>query len=334
MSLRLIELYLPTDEDPSWVKEQISKFPIHGIWQDRISESQNLIRVLVDSGESGEILDYLEKDFSDVKGFRIVLLPVEATIPRININSNNETEQTNKGKFKIGKGISREELYSDISENAETSGFFIFLVLLSTLVASIGILKNNVAVLIGAMMIAPLIGPNVSLAFSTTLGDKVLFMKSLKANFVGFAVAFVISIILGVALDIDTQISEISSRTKVGIEDIVIALASGSAGALSFTMGLPSTIIGVMVAVALLPPTVSFGLFAGSGNYPLALGALLLLFVNVICINLSGVLTFLIQGVRPLTWWESDKAKKATQLAIIFWSLSLLVLFILILKLF
>lgn len=86
-----------------------------------------------------------------------------------------------------------------------------------------------------------------------------------------------------------------------------------------------------MVAVALLPPLVTFGLLFGAGNISMAMGALLLFITNIVCVNLSGVATFLIQGVRPLSWWEATSAKKATQKAILIWGLLLVVLTLLIL---
>ncbi|HBZ55020.1 MAG TPA: TIGR00341 family protein, partial [Syntrophobacteraceae bacterium] len=99
----------------------------------------------------------------------------------------------------------------------------------------------------------------------------------------------------------------------------VVALASGSAGALAFTTGVSATLIGVMVAVALLPPLVTFGLLLGGGHTELSMGALSLFLVNLICVNLAGVITFLIQGIRPATMWEKDRALKATRIAIALW---------------
>ncbi len=112
--------------------------------------------------------------------------------------------------------------------------------------------------------------------------------------------------------------------------DIALALASGSAGALSFTMGLPSALIGVMVAVALLPPLVTLGMLMGAGLTDPAVGALLLLLVNIICVNLAGVGTFLFQGVRPRTWWEASRAKKSTTIAIVIWTILLIILMLII----
>jgi uncharacterized hydrophobic protein (TIGR00341 family) len=333
MALRLIELYLPTKENIDWLKEKLSVYPVHGLWSERVSEHQNHIQILISSEDSGTILDLLENTFSNVDGFRIILLPVEATIPKIEEKkpgSENRSEQNKNEDKKIGIGISRQELYTRISKDSRSSGFFVFLVIVSSIVASIGILKNNVAVIIGAMVIAPLLGPNVALALASTLGDLELLKNSIKSNITGSLIALIFSIIVGMFLEVNPEIPELLSRTRVGMGDVVLALASGSAGALSFTMGLPSALIGVMVAVALLPPLVTFGMLVGSGLHGLALGAFLLLSVNIICVNLAGVATFLFQGVRPRTWWEENRAKKSTRIAISIWTILLLILILII----
>jgi uncharacterized hydrophobic protein (TIGR00341 family) len=205
------------------------------------------------------------------------------------------------------------------------------MVFLATIVAAIGLLRDNVAVLIGAMVVAPLLGPNVGLSLATTLGDSKLGFSALRANVLGILVGLALSSCLGFIFTVDPEMHEILSRTEVGLSDIFLALAAVCAGALAFTTGLSPALIGVMVAVALLPPLVASGLLLGAGRLPMALGAFLLFITNVICVNLAGVMTFLIQGIRPRTWWEADKAKKATRNAILLWSILLIVLGVLIL---
>jgi uncharacterized hydrophobic protein (TIGR00341 family) len=153
------------------------------------------------------------------------------------------------------------------------------------------------------MVIAPLLGPNVALSFATTIGDGALGRNALKTNIVGIGIAFAVSLLIGYLLAIDPETSEIARRTVVSYADILLALASGIAAALSVTSGVPAVLIGVMVSVALMPPLVVFGLLMGSGNFFLSLSALELVAVNMICINLAGVVTFLVQGLRPLNWW-------------------------------
>jgi len=104
MALRLIELYLPVTQDISMLKEQLAEFPVLAIWEDNNTETRSQLRIMADSGDTGEILDYLEKRFSTVKGFRIVLLSVEATLPRIEPKKSNadEDNKEKKREFKIG----------------------------------------------------------------------------------------------------------------------------------------------------------------------------------------------------------------------------------------
>ena len=84
--------------------------------------------------------------------------------------------------------------------------------------------------------------------------------------------------------------------------------------------------VGVIFAVALLPPLVVFGILLGAGHWEPALGAFSLLMIHIICINLTGVVTFVIQGIKPYKWGEAGKAKKTSRFAISFWILLLLLL--------
>ena len=168
-------------------------------------------------------------------------------------------------------------------------------------------------------VIAPLLGPNMGMALAATLGDSTLAKRSLKTNLNGIAVAVLIAIALGWFAEVDVANSEITSRLQVSYADFVLALASGAAGALTFTSGAPGSLIGVMVAVALLPPLMVFGLLVGDGQFQTSLNALLLLITNVVCVNIAGVAMFLYQGVRPNKWWEAKQAKKQTGIAIAVW---------------
>jgi uncharacterized hydrophobic protein (TIGR00341 family) len=333
MALRLIEIYLPASEKDR--AEQILKdHQTLGTWQAGLRDNQILIRLLLPTEETGAILDLMEKHFATVEGFRIVLLPVEASIPRPQLKEEEakaqEVQAEEKPEKKIA-GISREELYADIQKTSKLSWIFLVYVILASLVAAIGLLRDNVVIIIGAMVIAPLLGPNVALSFATTLADVDLARRAIKTNAVGILVALILAILLGFVLKFDPNASKIVTGTEVSLGDMILALAAGSAAALSFTTGVLSALIGVMVAVALLPPIVILGMLIGAGRWDMALGALLLLLTNLICINLSGVLTFLARGIRPLTWWEEKRAKKATRKAIAIWTLLLLLLVVVIL---
>jgi uncharacterized hydrophobic protein (TIGR00341 family) len=282
---------------------------------------RQVVRMLVDDENRQAVIDSLQNILnSEAKG-RIVLLPVEATLPRVTPRD----PAREKGKL---AGTTREELYHSISKNAELDGNFLMLVFLSTIVASIGLIENNVAVVIGAMVIAPLLGPNIALALATALGDTPLTWTSLKTNAAGLSLALLLSLAIGVIWPGDISSKELLDRSVVGLDSVLLALASGAAAVLSLTTGLSTVLVGVMVAVALLPPMATAGLMLGSGQYSLALGAGLLLAVNIVCVNLSAKMVFLFRGVRPRTWLEKRKAKQSMLTYISFWIVSLLILLI------
>ncbi len=316
MALRLIEMVL-REKDGGEVRELLKEHKVLEHRQIRLPDGEVLVRILLDAEQSEAVLDLLEEQYAGGEGNRVVILPVEATLPRAEPEPAATPDQP--APEENTKRISREELYEDIKDAAQWSRVYLAMSALSTVVAAVGLYHNSVAMIIGAMVIAPLLGPNVALALATTLGDLALLRRAFLADLAGIATAMALSMIIGALAHVDPALSEVASRTHVGLGDIALALASGCAGALAFTTGVSATLIGVMVAVALFPPLVTFGLLLGGGHPVLAMGALSLFLMNLICVNLAGVITFLVQGIRPATWWEKDRAVKATRIAIVLW---------------
>lgn len=312
MALRLLEMVLPAGHVGE-VKKLVAKEPVVDVWYDQLSETRVLIKILATMEETEHLIDLLEQNFSLVDGFRLLLLPVAASVPRV---EEEEKQSDPEEERKKAERVSREELYATVKDTAKLTRVFLIMVALSTVVAAIGLLKDNVAVVIGAMVIAPLLGPIIGLALATTLGDRDLARHAFKANAAGLVLALTLAILMGYWLEVNPYIPAIASRTDITLGDVLLGLASGFAGALAFTSGAPGALIGVMVAVALLPPLVVLGLLMGSGFFLLGLGALLLLATNMICVNLAGVISFWVQGIRPTTWWEENIARRATRVAI------------------
>jgi uncharacterized hydrophobic protein (TIGR00341 family) len=301
------------------------------VWTSRSSDSIGLARILVDAEDTESLCDLLVRNFGWQEGFRLILLPVEATLPSIEVPTEEEaTSKIENEQKPVGpKRISREELYEDISQASKLKPVFVITVALSTVVAAVGLIRGDVAIIIGAMVIAPLLGPNIALSLASTLGDPDLAKRCLKAIAVGITTAGVLSLILGAVIDIDPQAPELAARMNADLGDIILALAAGAAGALAFTSGVPAVVVGVMVSVALLPPLVVAGLLVGSGNISHAAGAITLAVTNVTCINLAAVATFLVQKVRPRSFWEAERARHATQIAVATWTFMLAVLIVL-----
>lgn len=337
MALRMLDILVPgTHADD--VREVLEDHTIVSSWADRIADQLVIVRVLLDSEFTESVFDRMEQRFGHLESFRLILLPVEATLPRVEPEKPAETDlkpeatgQPNEPAAPPALSrISREELYDDIAGSLKLNRTFLVTVVLSAIVAAVGLLRDNVAIIIGAMVIAPLLGPNIALALATTLGDGALARRATVINFAGVAVTFAFSIVVGLVMPVDPSVGELAARTQVSAGDIVLALASGAAGAIAFSTGAPASLVGVMVAVALLPPLATVGLMLSSGHVNEAAGATVLLATNVVCVNLSAVITFLAQGIRPNTWWEAERARTATIRAVIAWTFALALLALLI----
>ena len=284
-------------------------------------DGRQAMRLLVSDDKVQAVLDTLQGLLGAQPYARIVVIPVDAALP---LPPEKEREKEDSAT------AAREALYNEVEKNVRLDLNYTVLVVLSTVVAAIGLIENNVAVVIGAMVIAPLLGPNLALGFGAALGDFSLMRKSLQTNFAGFALSVVLSFLIGTFWRFGAESSELLARTDVGMDSVALALASGAAAALSLTTGLPSVLVGVMVAVALLPPAAALGLTLGRGSMHLAMGAGLLLAINIVCVNLAAKLVFLVKGIRPRTWWEKEKARRASRMYLVVWSITLVILVLII----
>lgn len=327
MPLRLLEVYHPSDKEKS-IKKLLKDIEIIDLKQEKKSKKKLLTKILISADKTEAVLEILEKKFSDSEDFRVIILPVEAFIPRP--ESNDEKKKDDKEENSKER-ISIEEIYEDVcGEVSSFSKSYFVLIILASIVAAIGILYSNVAVVIGSMVIAPLLNPSMALTLGITLADSKLIRRALLISFLGFLIAIIIGLIFGILFHVDPTTPEIVSRTDLNLMYVILAFSGGVAGSLSVTRGVSQALVGVMVAVALLPPIVTSGLLLGSHYFIISLGAFLLFLVNFVCINLAGVLTFVLQGVNPKTWWEKKEAKKTVWAAIILWVSLLLILVLMI----
>lgn len=290
-------------------------------WGAPADDGRRSFRMLVSDAARQPVMDALQKLFGGSETHRIIVLPVDTYLPRQPEDDASVTKAT------------REELYAQIEKGARIDSNFVLLVLLSTIAAAIGLVEDNVSVVIGAMVIAPLLGPVLALAFGSTLGDGVLMWRALRTGIAGLALAFATALPIGLLWPTDIArgemliaSGEILSRTDVGVDGMALALVSGAAAVLSLTTGLSTTLVGVMVAVALLPPTATTALLFGAGHVDLALGAALLLAVNVVCVIVAAKFVFMLKGVQPRTWYERSKARQSNLVSGLFWAVLLLVL--------
>ena len=325
MALRLVDIYHPDTDEALKVPDD--PYDVLGHWTYAIDDGQRVDRVLLEVEDTEPFLDWV--DDTVITEYRVVLQSVEATLPRPEVDEEDddegEEEKGDENDASVAR-VGRAELYEYARDATDVSSYYYSLIALSVIVAAGGMLRNQTAVVIGAMVIAPLVGPNLALALGTTLGDLDLLKRSVWANVTGLGLALGGSLGLGTVMAVDPTTGELAGRTVIGIADIALAGAAGAAGALAVTRGGATGLVGVMVAVALLPPAVATGLLFGAGQPSPALRAGLLTVTNVVSLNLAAVCTFLLLGVRPRDWRDVEQARTSTRIALALWGSALVVL--------
>lgn len=321
MALRLLQLSAQ-EAHLERLLEHLAQCDISPLAQWSDDQGAHLIQCVVQADKLESIIDDLDELNDEDSGMSAIILSIEASLPA---PKQDDEEEDKEEAITIGR-ISRDELQRKIEDSLSFDIPTTAMIILSTIVAVVGLVRGDTAVIVGAMVIAPLLSPNVALSFATTLGDFSLIRRAIKHGGLYLLIALALASIIGAIFPISLQSEAITTRTHVSLPDVALAMSAGSAGVFAFTRGISEAVIGVMVAAALLPPLVVVGLQLGQLNIELAAGAAGLVSVNIICINLAGVATFLAQGVGPRVWWEAKRAKRATIIAISIWTLLLGVL--------
>lgn len=270
-------------------------------------KDRKYVSVFLRDGTGQALMDNLQTCLDGQDDWRISLIPIEATAPKIEFDED---------KKQVSKQALREEIFSDVQDGAKLDRDFLILVVLSTIVAAVALHSNSVAGVIGAMVIAPLLGPILGFSMGAALGDQNLLLGAGKTLVIGIAVALFSAVLISFMLDVDMTSRELMSRAEVRLDGMALAIAAGAAAALSMAKGQGSVLVGVMVAAALLPPGAAVGLFAGSGEWGLGSRAGLLLLLNVASLVFSALVVFRLKKIKPRSWIEQKGADRAVAINI------------------
>ncbi len=312
--MRLIELSFPDgDRVQPILKATLKTEPADYSLSEPDDRGRRLLRLVFHEGDGQKAVDAIQALLDDQTDWRLIVVPVEASLPK--------PEEPSEGERKRTRTLAlREELYADVARGAKLNADFLLLTALSTVVVVFGLAADNIAAVIGAMVIAPLLGPILAFSFASALGDLDLMGKAGRTALAGLGLGLALSAAIGLAFDPNLTSQELMSRTVVGLDSTALALAAGAAAALSIATGLPAALVGVMVAVALLPPAAAAGLFSGAGELNLAARAALLLAINVVSVNLAALGVYWAKGVRPRTWLERRSAKRSVYVNAAVWA--------------
>ncbi|GAB7017707.1 TIGR00341 family protein [Halostagnicola bangensis] len=207
-----------------------------------------------------------------------------------------------------GTRISREELRSRAVDLAPDSSTYFALLVLSTIIATAGLLLDSSATIIGAMVVAPLMGPALAASVGVIVDDDDLASRGVRLQVFGLLASVLTAAVLGYllrgtvllppAFDI-TTVPAVQERITPGFLALFLALGSGAAGVISLVRNVGSVLVGVAIAVALIPPAATAGLGIAWGHPEVVLTAGTLVLINMFSINLTALLLLWISGYRP-----------------------------------
>lgn len=196
---------------------------------------------------------------------------------------------------------------------------FVTMMVLSTIVATTGVLLDSPAVVVGSMVLAPLFGPAISASVGTVIDDRNLWTRGIKLQVLGiilavagaslFASLMKVTYLLpsGFAL---TAAPQVAARLSPDLLSLVVALVAGVAGVISIATGGGRALVGVMMAAALLPPAAVIGIGIAWGESMVAIHSAILLVVNLLAINFASLVTLWYIGYRPQSWIQVPRTRR------------------------
>jgi uncharacterized hydrophobic protein (TIGR00271 family) len=194
---------------------------------------------------------------------------------------------------------SRSIILANVARDARLDQKFLLLITLSAAIATLGLLQNSAAVVIGAMLVSPLLGPIMGIGFGLATLEPTLIKRSLITLSAGMGAAVAISILLIWASPIADVTTELRARTQPTLLDLGVAVVGGIAGVYAIMRKLSGVMVGVAIATALVPPlsTVGFGLATGRPDF--ALGATLLFLTNTLAIAFAATVVARLNRFGP-----------------------------------
>ena len=287
----------------------------------------DIVYIPADSDEVEGILDKLRDVGVEREGYMVVT-DVE-TIVSEQFEEKHEDDDENGEDERI----SRDELRTKAQNLSRSTPNYLALTVISAIVATAGLLQDSAAVVVGSMVIAPLIGPAMGSCVGTVINDDELFWNGVRAQTIGIAVAvasatlFALGYRFALAPELELLlIQQVAERAHPGLLALAIALGAGTAGALSLTSGADEALVGVMIAVALIPPAASVGLGVAYADATLAIGAGVLVLVNLLSINVAGVVAIWVKEYTPAHWYDAKRARKVTTRRLLVFGLAIALL--------
>jgi uncharacterized hydrophobic protein (TIGR00271 family) len=303
------------EENKKRIAETLNGLAFHRPPRQKVIVADSVVEGIVREAEDYDLvlLGASEQGLFDQFVFGSIPQQIAARVPKTAVivrRYRGATEfwarKVSRGLFRILPRLNVEEqleLRETMRDSARPGVNFFVLIILSSIIATLGLLLNSAAVVIGGMLVAPLMSPILGFSLGMVLGDIRLVRLSIESMFKGVALALVLAVFIGIVSPFKELTEEILIRTQPTLIDLAVALASGIAGAYAVSREEVSAALpGVAISAALMPPLSVAGLGLALGQPQVAGGAFLLFLANIAAISLAGVIVFILLGVRSQTW--------------------------------
>ncbi len=292
------------------------------------SDNAHLLQFRISDDAALETMEKLKSRGVGVEYGFIDILDLKASLPR-------ETEEVKETNLQREAALAVEEIYENVKAQSSLSFDFIAFTIFAAVMAGFGLVQNNVTIIVASMLLSPLMGPMLGVALGYVVQDRNLFVKGTVNELISLGLSLAVGVVLAVLLafldpgamtvvqdDFNNGIvTEITRRGGLGILplpfssiDVGVAVFSGAAVAISVTRGDMSSLVGVAISAALMPPAVNaslmvvLGALTGSAvGVTIGVNSFLLLAMNIILIDIAAIIMFRIKKLtviadKSATW--------------------------------
>ena len=279
------------------------------------TDNAHLLQFRISDAQVNDAIEKLKSRGVGVEYGFIDIIDLKATLPR-------EAEEVSDTKIQRDATLAVEEIYENVKKQASLSFDFIAFSILAAAMAGFGLIQNNTTVIVASMLLSPLMGPMLGVALGYVVRDRQLFVKGTVNELISLGLSFAVGIIMAIMFFIGGSaifvgevvadmnagvVTEVTRRAGFSFIDVGVALISGPAVAVSVTRGDMSSLVGVAISAALMPPAVNAALMIALGAFHanltvinIGIGSLWLLGMNIILIDLSAIVMFRIKKLTPL----------------------------------
>jgi len=301
------------------------------------SDNAVVLQFRIPDDSVNETIEALKSRGVGVEYGFVDILDLKASLPR------ESEEKTNDSKIQRDATLAVEEIYENVKKQSSLSFDYIAFIILAAVMAGFGLIQNNVTIIVASMLLSPLMGPMLAIAFGYVVRNNQLFVKGTKIEVIGIVLSLSVGVVMalvmpllqpdmvttiandvGTTVGTVTNITEITRRGGFSPLDVGVAIFSGAAVAVSVTKGDMSSLVGVAISAALMPPAVSASMMVvlglATGNpfiFAVGVGSFYLLVMNIILIVISAFVMFRVKGLTSLadksaTWTAVTQFQKTT----------------------